>query len=206
MAAEKSQIPHLVSTLIQFIESHHLGVEGIYWRGIPATDLVAIKRGFDVLGVIPDVSVLPSPESAAALLKSFFRELPEPLLTRQLFDSFIETNSMSHLPYLLPEQKLISRISNRLDLRDSRDKAEKLAAIAHQLPSPNRIVAARLFGHLNNIASNAATNLMSAGRLATAWATILLVPPHGSSPVSDDPFEVRAVVEALIESAPLVFS
>jgi hypothetical protein len=45
---------------------------------------------------------------------------------------------------------------------------------------------------------------MSAGRLASAWATVLLVAPAGT--ISEDPFETRAVVEALIESAPLVFS
>lgn len=91
-----------------------------------------------------------------------------------------------------------------LDIRDIRDKAEKLAAIVQLLPTENRVVAGRLFFHLYNVADTASTNLMSAGRLATTWATIVLAPPPGAA-VSEDPFELRAVVEALIESAPLIF-
>jgi hypothetical protein len=69
LALEKSQVPNIVTALIQHVEQKYLDEEGLYWRGVAATDLVVIKRGFDVIGKLPDPSVLQNPESAAALLK-----------------------------------------------------------------------------------------------------------------------------------------
>lgn len=99
LAIEKNQVPAIVTLLIKHIESSHIDSEGLYWRGVAATDLVVLKKGFDKIGVaLPDPAVLQTPEAATSLLKSFFRELPEPLLTHKLFTQFVETNSpLSHV-------------------------------------------------------------------------------------------------------------
>jgi hypothetical protein len=66
--------------------------EGIFRLSPALADVISLKATVDQTGILalkPDVD----PHAVAALVKSFFRELPEPVLTFKLYESFIETNS-----------------------------------------------------------------------------------------------------------------
>ena len=83
------------------------------------------------IGVDVDLTKCNDPHTVAGLLKLYFRELPEPLLTFDLYDDFIESHTGS----------------------DYQDKINKVAALIQQLPVENQILLKYLCSHLSRVAS-----------------------------------------------------
>ncbi|KAL8779561.1 MAG: hypothetical protein Q9213_006866 [Squamulea squamosa] len=136
-----SAIPLVVYQCLQAVELFGLDVEGIYRLSGSATHIAKLRAIFDngpffpfldqtypmyvqLTREITDPSQVDfrNPESffhdvnsVAGLLKQFFRDLPDPLLTRQHFQDFIEA----------------ARIDDDVTRRDS------LHAIVNGLPDPN---------------------------------------------------------------------
>ncbi|ESO08898.1 hypothetical protein HELRODRAFT_74384 [Helobdella robusta] len=94
-----------------------------------------------------------------SLLKLFFRKLPEPLMSYELYDLAIQ----------------ISRIS------DHEKKLLKLKSLLVELPITNRETFKFLANHLHRIAENEPENKMNAHNLAIMFGPSLV------HPQSDDP-------------------
>ncbi|EED13925.1 Rho GTPase activator (Rgd1), putative, partial [Talaromyces stipitatus ATCC 10500] len=112
-------VPVIVYQCIQAVEMFGLDMEGIYRQSGSANHINHMKAAFDNDSSKVDFT---NPEdffhdvnSVAGLLKQFFRELPDPLFTRQFYNDFINA----------------ARIENDTQRRDS------LHAIINGLPDPN---------------------------------------------------------------------
>lgn len=85
--------------------------------------------------------------AVATLLKNFLRDLPDPLLTRAAYHSFIQA----------------SKIDDDVNRRDS------LHQYINSLPDPNYATLRVLTMHLHRIAQHSATNKMTISNLATVF-------------------------------------
>ncbi|TNN70763.1 Breakpoint cluster region protein [Liparis tanakae] len=86
---ERSKVPYIVRQCLEEIERRGLEEVGIYRVSGVATDIQALKTAFDTNH--KDVSVMMSEmdvNAIAGTLKLYFRELPEPLFTDDLYPSF----------------------------------------------------------------------------------------------------------------------
>lgn len=85
------EIPMVLKCCAEFIEEHGI-VDGIYRLSGITSNIQKLRRAFDEER-IPDLG---NPEmkqdihAVSSLLKMYFRELPNPLCTYQLYDNFVE--------------------------------------------------------------------------------------------------------------------
>ncbi|XP_015278623.1 PREDICTED: rho GTPase-activating protein 6, partial [Gekko japonicus] len=104
------QVPRLVDSCCQHLEKHGLQTVGIFRVGSSKKRVRQLRAEFD-RGVDVVLDEEHSIHDVAALLKEFLRDMPDPLLTRELYTPFINTlllepheqlNTLQLLIYLLP--------------------------------------------------------------------------------------------------------
>ncbi|XP_061483083.1 rho GTPase-activating protein 6 isoform X2 [Rhineura floridana] len=104
------QVPRLVDSCCQHLEKHGLQTVGIFRVGSSKKRVRQLREEFD-RGVDVILDEEHSIHDVAALLKEFLRDMPDPLLTRELYTPFINTlllepheqlNALQLLIYLLP--------------------------------------------------------------------------------------------------------
>lgn len=165
-----SPVPMVVYQCIQAVDLFGLEVEGIYRIPGTSSHIQQMKALFDsgMLGVpfplahhslSPDASQVDfrNPEafqhdvnSVAGLLKQFFRELPDPLLTREFYNKFIDA----------------ARVDDDTMRRDS------MHALINALPDPNYATLRALVLHLHRVQQSSEINRMSTANLGICWAYV----------------------------------
>jgi hypothetical protein len=92
---ENRQVPLLVEECIKAVETRGLDSEGIYRKSGGAAQIRAIQTSFDHGEKIDlcDEDEYNDIGSITSVLKQYFRELPNPLLTFEAYDAFIEVSS-----------------------------------------------------------------------------------------------------------------
>ncbi|XP_060817512.1 unconventional myosin-IXa-like isoform X2 [Bombus pascuorum] len=146
------KVPIVVDRLITTIEMHGLYTEGIYRKSGVSSKVKELKVKMDEADLEKvdfenyQVHVL------AAVLKSFFRDMPEPLLTFEYYDDFLHA----------------------ANLTDPRDRISTLFAILKKLPKPNFDLMERLIVHLARVALHEVDNRMSPSALAIVFAPCIL--------------------------------
>lgn len=84
-------VPTVLTCCAEFIEKHGL-VDGIYRLSGVTSNIQKLRNAFDedrVPALHSDESILQDIHSVASLLKMYFRELPNPLCTYQLYSTFV---------------------------------------------------------------------------------------------------------------------
>uniref|UniRef100_A0A665WR82 Breakpoint cluster region protein-like n=1 Tax=Echeneis naucrates TaxID=173247 RepID=A0A665WR82_ECHNA len=194
---ERSKVPLIVRQCVEEIEQRGLEEVGIYRVSGVATDIQALKSAFDFNN--KDVSVMMrgmDVNAVAGTLKLYFRELPEPLFTDELYLNF----------------------AGGIALSDSVAKESCMVNLLLSLPEPNLVTFLFLLEHLKRVAENESINKMSLYNLATVFGPTLLRPSdkdskisYSSQPISMNDswsLEVMAQVQVLLyflqlESIPL---
>uniref|UniRef100_A0A3B3ZGF0 Rho-GAP domain-containing protein n=1 Tax=Periophthalmus magnuspinnatus TaxID=409849 RepID=A0A3B3ZGF0_9GOBI len=104
------QVPRVVDSCCQHLEKYGLQTVGIFRVGSSKKRVRQLREEFD-RGVDVQLDEDHSVHDVAALLKEFLRDLPDPLLTKELYTAFISTtllepdeqqNVTQLLIYLLP--------------------------------------------------------------------------------------------------------
>ncbi|XP_069374749.1 rho GTPase-activating protein 36 isoform X4 [Paralichthys olivaceus] len=104
------QVPRVLERCCSHIESHGLQTVGIFRVGSSKKRVRQLREDFDV-GVDVQLDEEHSVHDVAALLKEFLRDMPDPLLPRELYPAFLHANLLrgadqlqylQHLLYLLP--------------------------------------------------------------------------------------------------------
>ncbi|CAO2623999.1 Rho GTPase-activating protein 6 [Lemmus lemmus] len=104
------QVPRLVDSCCQHLEKHGLQTVGIFRVGSSKKRVKQLREEFD-RGIDICLEEEHSVHDVAALLKEFLRDMPDPLLTRELYTAFINTlllepeeqlGTLQLLIYLLP--------------------------------------------------------------------------------------------------------
>ena len=179
-------IPLIVELCVGIVEARGLESVGVY--RVPGNSVAvnaltdSLNRGFDGLNQSDprwnDVNVISS------LMKSFFRKLPDPLVTSELYGSLIEASKTD------PEQARLNAIKRLVD----------------ELPEPHYSTLRYLVGHLSRVAGKSNINKMEARNLAIVFGPTLIRPGDDSTVtmVTDMSHQCR-IVETLIDKVDFFF-
>eukprot|EP01121_Diplochlamys_sp_Union-15-3_P019578 TRINITY_DN7412_c0_g1_i2.p1 TRINITY_DN7412_c0_g1~~TRINITY_DN7412_c0_g1_i2.p1 ORF type:complete len:594 (-),score=95.17 TRINITY_DN7412_c0_g1_i2:41-1594(-) len=147
---QQDGIPYVVRLLVKEIEKD-LTVKGIY--RVPGNDdvVVGLKKVLDTFEEVKNPFVKASTFDIAAALKLFLRELPEPLLTFDLYEEFTA-------------------------LEGSEEEKSRLKEIIAKLPKENLNLLKFIIKHLINVGNQSSTNMMTPTNLALIFGPGLLYP------------------------------
>ncbi|XP_077445513.1 rho GTPase-activating protein 36 [Stigmatopora argus] len=104
------QVPRVLERCCRHIEAHGLRTVGVFRVGSSRKRVRQLREDFDA-GLDVDLDREQSVHDVAALLKEFLRDLPDPLLSRELYPAFLHAHLLrgaeqlrylQHLLYLLP--------------------------------------------------------------------------------------------------------
>ena len=173
------QLLSVPSFLKQAIEhlNEHVNVEGIFRRAGTQSRLKEIKRqaeeGIFNFSQYPVVDV-------ASLVKSFFRDLPECLLSFALYANFIQA----------------------VKLETEKSQIDSVLNLCLQLPDPNLHVLIYLMNFLNNVTAHESSNKMSSYNLAVCFApNIIYAKVNKINGTKLQLEEEQSVVKILIENS-----
>ncbi|KAF7221987.1 rho GTPase-activating protein 30 [Nothobranchius furzeri] len=147
------EIPVVLRNCSEFVEQNGV-VDGIYRLSGVSSNIQKLRAEFESDGP-PDLNkdvYLQDIHCVSSLCKAYFRELPNPLLTYQLYDKFAEAVAIQ-----LEEERLV-----------------KIRDVLKELPAPHYRTLEFLMHHLVRMASYSSETNMHARNLAIVWAPNLL--------------------------------
>uniref|UniRef100_A0A8C5BE12 Myosin IXb n=1 Tax=Gadus morhua TaxID=8049 RepID=A0A8C5BE12_GADMO len=160
LSSPAQPVPQVLEMLLVYVEMNGLDTEGIYRKSGSACRARELHQ---ILETNPETASLENYpiHTITGLVKRWLRELPEPLMTFNLYNDFLHAAE-------LPE------------------KSERIRAIyqkVDELPESNYSTLERLIFHLVKVAKEEVHNRMTASSLAIVFAPCIM-----RSPDADDPF------------------
>ncbi|KAF8605862.1 RhoGAP-domain-containing protein [Ceratobasidium sp. AG-I] len=155
--AQIANLPAIVFRCIEYLEAKKADQEeGIYRLSGSSAVIKNLKDRFNTEG---DVNLVESedywdPHAVAGLLKSYLRELPSSILTRDL-----------HLLFLAV-----------IDLADPQERVSELASLISQLPLANYSLLRALTAHLILVVQNSHVNKMTMRNVGIVFSPTLGIP------------------------------
>ncbi|XP_052320049.1 rho GTPase-activating protein 12-like isoform X4 [Oncorhynchus keta] len=152
---ENASVPSFLTMCIDHMENNALNVDGLY--RVSGNLAVIQKLRFAVNhdekvdleeGKWEDIHV------TTGALKMFFRELPEPLFTYNLFHDFV----------------------NAIKIPDYMQRVQSIKELVKQLPKPNQDTMQALFKHLRKVIDHGEENRMTTQSVAIVFGPTLLRP------------------------------
>ncbi|XP_068192401.1 GEM-interacting protein isoform X2 [Antennarius striatus] len=160
------EIPFVVQLCTSEIESRALSVQGVYRVSGSKPRIQRLCHAFETQKEQVDLSNL-SPHDITSILKHFFKELPEPLLTFDLYSSFMVVG------------KTIQHLGEREQIEDTneiKDIIHNLQMLLQKLPPHCYSTLQYLMSHLQKVSDNE-ENKMSPSNLGIVFGPTLLRPP-----------------------------
>ncbi|XP_042295998.1 rho GTPase-activating protein 30 isoform X2 [Sceloporus undulatus] len=147
------EVPQVLKSCTEFVECHGI-VDGIYRLSGVSSNIQKLRLEFDT-DRTPDLNkdvYLQDIHCVSSLCKAYFRELPNPLLTYQLYDKFADAVAIQ-----MEEGRL-----------------EKIKEVLKELPAPHYRTLEFLMKHLVRMGSFSSQTNMHVRNLAIVWAPNLL--------------------------------
>ncbi|KAK8749934.1 hypothetical protein OTU49_015137 [Cherax quadricarinatus] len=182
------EIPMVLRCCSEFLESHGV-VDGIYRLSGITSNIQKLRNAFDedrIPDLYGDDSIVQDIHCVSSVLKMYFRELPNPLLTYQLYEKFVAA--------VIQDEDI-----RLLYLRD----------VVQQLPPPHYRTLEYLVQHLARVASHSAETGMTAKNIAIVWAPNLLRSKDldmGGVAALQDVGTQAVVTEYLVRYVDLIFN
>lgn len=176
-------VPLVVKRCIEVIETYGLNIEGIYRTSSNKTTVQQLKDSIDekftnylLIGnnIDPNNVLDADINCIASLLKLYFAELPEPLLTNQYYQSFIDV----------------------VKSNDEVAIAKRLHHLVYNLPDGAYFTLRALIFHLNKVADHHENNRMTPKSLAIVWGPAIFN-DFSSSP-QDLSYKSKVVEELML--------
>eukprot|EP01094_Clydonella_sp_ATCC50884_P000832 TRINITY_DN1061_c1_g2_i1.p1 TRINITY_DN1061_c1_g2~~TRINITY_DN1061_c1_g2_i1.p1 ORF type:complete len:516 (+),score=135.94 TRINITY_DN1061_c1_g2_i1:138-1550(+) len=149
---EGSEVPMVVARCVQDIQKRGLETEGIFRISGTKDSVQRLREAFDRGEgeelILSDYSI----HAVAGMLKQYLGALPEPLLTFQLTEKFIDL----------------------LRLQDEDDQLRSAQQLVMQLPHNNRILLLLLLHLLQEVSNNSSKNKMSASNMGIIFGPLLM--------------------------------
>ncbi|PMD54312.1 RhoGAP-domain-containing protein [Hyaloscypha bicolor E] len=178
-----SAVPMVVYQCIQAVDLFGLEVEGIYRLSGTQSHVNKIKAMFDNgrVDFRDPANFIHDVNSVAGLLKQFFRDLPDPLLTSEHYAGFIEAASTD----------------------DDIVRRDSLHAIINSLPDPNYATLRALTLHLHRVTEASSANRMNTSNLAIVFGPTLMGANTGPN-IQDAGWQVR-VIDTILQNTYQIF-
>ncbi|KAG9067554.1 hypothetical protein KI688_012338 [Linnemannia hyalina] len=188
LVRDETDLPEIVVKCTEAIERFGMDIKGIYRVSGITSATNRLRSAFDRDCSAVDLN---SEEncgdinSVASVLKTWFRELPDPLLTRQLYPEFIRAANIED-----PSLQLMN-----------------LHQVTNQLPDPNYATLKFLMCHLNKVQANQEVNKMGASNLGLIFGPTLTSTSGGGDAVTelaDMGLQCR-IIESLLNNYGAIF-
>ncbi|ORY47208.1 RhoGAP-domain-containing protein [Rhizoclosmatium globosum] len=155
---EGREVPMVVEMCVLAVEARE-GIEcqGIYRLSGNSATIGKLKVAFNH-GETVDLSTEDDINVITGLLKSYFRELQNPLIPFEVYDQFIASSK----------------------IQDYNERLIQLKTLIQALPTCNYNVLSYLLKHLKKIAENSEVNKMEQSNLAIVFAPTLIRTPEGT--------------------------
>ncbi|WWC91633.1 uncharacterized protein L201_006579 [Kwoniella dendrophila CBS 6074] len=186
VGADKTPIPGIVTKCISAVEAVGMEYEGIYRKTGGSSQSKQItqlfERGdYDAFD-LTDLEVFNDISSVTSVLKSYFRSLPNPLLTHALHESFVAAAS----------------------IRDANNKHSALCALLKELPKEHYNTLKTLMLHLNRVTGKSSVNLMTSQNLGVVFGPTLMRSADPNREFGDMAGKALSV-QWMVDNAPQVF-
>ncbi|XP_073508837.1 unconventional myosin-IXa isoform X2 [Phyllobates terribilis] len=174
---EDRTVPVLLEKLISYIEMHGLYTEGIYRKPGSNNKIRELRQNLDteIESVnLDDYNI----HVIASVFKQWLRELPNPLMTFELYEEFLRS----------------------MGLGERKETVRGVYSVIDQLSRTHLSTLERLIFHLVRIAQQEETNRMSANALAIVFAPCILRCPDTTDPLQSvqDIGKTTACVELIV--------
>ncbi|KAK7956266.1 Rho-type GTPase-activating protein 4 [Apiospora aurea] len=180
---ERRQIPCVVTRCIEEVELRGMDTEGIYRKTGGNSQVKMVQDGFNTTENFdisdPDIDIT----AVTSVLKQYFRKLPTPLLTYEVYDRVLETNSFT----------------------TDEEKYDHLRKTFNALPQKHRDCLEFLMFHLARVAKRERENLMSPKNLAVVFAPTIMRDRTIEREMTDMHAKNLAV-QFIIENSHIIFS
>lgn len=178
-------VPIPIVHAIDYLNNRGLRVEGIYRVPGNLRIVELLKKRYDN-GEMPDLNEYDA-YVVSGLVKNYFSSLPDPLMTYELYDSFLSAQA----------------------LRDREQRLKSVQALIQSplMPPENRKTLARLVSHLRNVAENSEHNKMSLANLSIVFGPTLFrsVDDNPIKIMTDTPL-LTGLVQCLIVDQQFIFN
>lgn len=174
-------IPPVMAQTVAYLKEKGLRTEGIFRRSVRVQIIKDVQKLYN-LGKPVNFDLYQDVHVPAVILKTFLRELPEPLLTFRLYNQVLDLLSV-----------------------ESSLRATRCKQLIESLPEHNFIVLKFLFGFLHMVSQESIINKMSASNLACVFGVNLFWPRHGSISLSALT-PINIFTEIIIEHFSAVFN
>ncbi|KAJ1964185.1 hypothetical protein GGI12_001589 [Dipsacomyces acuminosporus] len=157
-------LPAPVADALDYLYTHALEVQDLFRRSPSSTTLYKVRSQYEAEGHISVTYAVWGEHVAAAILKTWCRELPQPVIPPHYYE----------LVRLMPEP----------EAQPAQAAAYARDVVLPALADPPcvSLLLAALFGLLRAVADHASVNNMTSGKLAAAWAPNFV---HSSQPDVD---------------------
>lgn len=179
---EKRMIPSIVTRCVEEVESRGMDMEGIYRKSGGSGQVKAVQLGFEKDGnhdiSDPDLDI----HAVTSALKQYFRKLPTPLITFDVYETFLDAGSTP----------------------DKEKQASNLRAAVADLPDHHRDCLEYLVQHLARVMQLESENLMTPLNLSVVFAPTIMRPLSIEREMSDMQAQ-RKALQALLDQYQGVF-
>ena len=138
---EKRILPAVVTRCIEEVEARGMDIEGVYRKSGGSGQVKQIQMGFEKDGGSYDIS---DPDldihAVTSCLKQYFRKLPNPLITYDVYDQIMEA----------------------AEVQEPEKRAYSMKAAIGNLPPTHKDVLEYLVGHLVRVVQQESMNLVCA--------------------------------------------
>ncbi|TGO25920.1 hypothetical protein BPAE_0070g00400 [Botrytis paeoniae] len=180
---ERRQIPSVVTRCIEEVELRGMDIEGIYRKTGGTGQVNIIKEGFDKTEDYdisdPDLDIT----AVTSVLKQYFRKLPVPLLTFDVYDRVLES----------------------ISIEDNAERCTHLRNTVNMLPPKHRDCLEFLIFHLVRVAKRESENLMTPKNLAVVFAPTIMR-DHSIDREMTDMHAKNQAVQFVIENSYDIFA
>ena len=177
-------------------------IEGIYRKSGGNSQIQQIKEGFERSNDYdvsdPDLDI----NAVTSTLKQYFRKLPTPLITYDVYDRLL--NSIPPLPASYPGAPPQPNPNHNLDPEQRENRISLMRQAIGGLPAIHRTCLEVLVFHLARVVEHEKSNLMTSLNVAVVFAPTVMRPESLAREMSENQAKNQAV-QFLIENCHGIF-
>ena len=196
-----SNVPRIVQLTTNYLYAKGCKTQGIFRESGSANYVEKLKLSFDMGGDIT-FAAHENDHNVASLLKLWLRELPEPLLTWNLYDDWVVAGNT-----VVAEKDASPNHSGSGIRGGLRDSVDNVKACVKNLPVINKETVKAIMRLLYKIAQpeNVESNLMESHNISIVFGPVLIRKKGGSPFDTGDFRSIYAVIDVMINYYERVF-
>ncbi|XP_033928051.1 rho GTPase-activating protein 35 [Melopsittacus undulatus] len=177
-------IPVFIERCIEYIEATGLSTEGIYRVSGNKSEMESLQRQFDQDHGLDLAEKDFTVNTVAGAMKSFFSELPEPLVPYSMQVELVEAHKIN----------------------DREQKLHALKEVLRKFPKENYEVFKYVIGHLNKVSHQHRVNLMTSENLSICFWPTLMRPDFSTMDALTATRSYQTIIDLFIQQSPFFFS